>query len=473
MGVSKLTFGDWLPDQPGVSGHLTEATNVYPIASGYAPLRNLSVIGNAASEALTASWTGKYGAAVSLFAGSATKLYKFNATSLNYDDVSKAGYYSGSFLDNTQFGRVIIVSNGNAKLQSWNLSSSTVFADLSAGAPAAKYVTVVRDFVVAGNISGSENLVQWSDINDETNWVPGVTSQADQQYIADGGNVQGLTGGEFGLVFLEKSIYRMTYSGSPLFFQFDNVARGHGCIAPNSIVQFKNITYYLSDDGFYMCNGQTVTEIGSEKVDRFFFNDVNSSLYDLMSSAVDPIKKLIVWNYLNKNGTYSQLIYHLGLNKWSYGSIQTSYVSTVLTVTKTLEQLNAYGTVDTITTSFDSGLWSATKLLLSGISDKRIGTLDGDYLPSVITTGDIENQGMRSVVTMVRPIIDSGTASVSAAGRNILSNAITYSAASVVNADGRAPIRAAGRYIRYKFVPTSSWNFAVGFEAEYQSQGTR
>lgn len=473
MGIARLTFGEWVPDQPGVSGNLIEATNVYPIANGYAPLRDLSNIGNAASEALTSSWTGKYGTVVSLFAGSVSKLYKFNPTTFNYDDVSKAGGYTTSFTDNAQYGSAMIAANGTAKLQVWYLNSSTLFADLAAAAPVAKYVTVVRDFVVAGNINGTENLVQWSNLNDETNWTPSATSQSDSQVMADGGNVQGLTGGEFGLVLLEKAIYRMSYSGSPYFFQFDNIARGHGCLEPNSITQFKNVTYYLSDDGFYSCNGQTVTDIGSEKVDRFFFNDANTSYFSSMSSATDPIKKLVVWNYINKNGTYSQLIYHWVLGKWSYGNVQTSYISEVLTVTKTLEQLNAFGTVDSITTSFDSGFWSGTKLLLSGINGTRVATLDGNYLTSSITTGDIQTDGTRSVVTMVRPMIDSGTATVSVAGRNSLSDTITYSTPSTVNSDGRVPVRVAGRYIRYRFAPTSSWSYAVGFEVEQQQQGTR
>ena len=41
-------------------------------------------------------------------------------------------------------------------------------------------MTIVRDFVVAGNIDAGDapNLVKWSDLNNEENWTPGpaVTS---------------------------------------------------------------------------------------------------------------------------------------------------------------------------------------------------------------------------------------------------------------------------------------------------------
>ncbi len=70
--------------------------------------------------------------------------------------------------------------------------------------------------------------------------------------------MQGVTGGEFGLVLLERSIVRMSYVGTPLIFQFDNIARNRGCFEPNSVIQWQGITYFLGDDGFYACDGQNL-----------------------------------------------------------------------------------------------------------------------------------------------------------------------------------------------------------------------
>ncbi len=71
-------------------------------------------------------------------------------------------------------------------------------------------MTVVRDFVVAANVGGEESRVYWSDINDETDWTPSTASQSDSQLIPDGGDIIGLAGGEYGLVFLERAIYRIS-----------------------------------------------------------------------------------------------------------------------------------------------------------------------------------------------------------------------------------------------------------------------
>ena len=68
------------------------------------------------------------------------------------------------------------------------------------------------------------------------------------------------------------------------------IRREKGCIASGSVSQYQGLTFFLSDDGFYLCDGQQVVPIGAEKVDRFFFNDADPD-FTTMSSAVDPIRK--------------------------------------------------------------------------------------------------------------------------------------------------------------------------------------
>jgi hypothetical protein len=253
-----------------------------------------------------------------------------------------AGVNRWNFL---QFGNTILAANDKNKLQAWTLGSSTYFGDVSPNAPVAKYVTVVRDFVVTANIdSGIEsNKVQWSDINDESDWVSGATSQSDFQYISDGGNITGLTGGEFGLVLLERAIVRMSYIGSPFFFQFDTIARGLGCIEGNSVTKYGNITYFLGDDGFYSCDGSTVTPIGTQKVDNWFFLNANPSKLDQMSASVDPVRKIVVWNFINTFGGNSIIIYNWQVNKWSYAETDVNVVASAATAGLTLEAMNLYG----------------------------------------------------------------------------------------------------------------------------------
>ena len=475
MANTRVQFQEWLPDQPAIAGQLLEAKNVYPVSIGYAPFNSAEDYSNSASEDLNSIFVGKFGDEVQLFAGSETKLFQFNSTNLNLTDVSKAGGYSSlHYWKFTQFGKVVLATNNSTPIQAWTMGTSSAFADLSASAPTAKYVTVVRDFVVAAHLGTTEpSKVIWSDINDETNFVSGSTSQSDYQILADGGNITGITGGEFGLIFLEKSIVRMTYAGSPLFFQFDTISRGLGCFAGNSIAQYGATSFFLADDGFYMCDGNTVTGIGVEKIDRYFFNDADLTELETMSAAIDPIKKLVVWNYANVDGGRSILVYNFKLNKWSRVETDTTVVGNAATSGTTLEGLSAiYPNLDTIPASLDDRLWVGGKFLFAGARDDKIVVFTGSTFNSEIITADIET-GYNSVVSLVRPQIDNGTADISVASRRELDDNIQFGSTVSTTQEGRANFRSAGRYHRFKVQPTGNWTNAISIDVDIKQQGNR
>ena len=480
--MARIDFGEWLPDQPGLTGVVKEALNVVPQAVGYGPLRAPVDYSLAAAETLTNVVAGRNPATgnTEVFAGSETKLYKLDSGDLSLDDVSKAGGYTTPAEQKwrfTQFGDVLIAANADEILQYWQLGVSTAWADLDAAAPTAKYLTVVRDFVVAGYTSSLDSQkVQWSGINDETAWTTTPTNQSDYQIIPDGGAVQGITGGEFGLVLMEKSIYRMSYVGTPAIFQFDNISRNLGCFEPNSIVQYQGITYFLSDDGFYACNGTQVIGIGSEKVDRFFFTDLDESYSYKMSATVDPIRNLIVWAYPSSgsNGTVDSLIiYNFETKKWSRAEVTVGFVSQSATPAYTLEALDVFGTLDTLGSSLDSRIWTGGKSQFVGGSGAKIVTFSGSSLTGTIQTGDIEVPGRTSTINMSRPLIDSGAGQVAVATRNRLVDAITYGSYTAADSEGRAAFRTTGRYHRLSVQPTGSWTTAIGIEVDLVPTGTR
>ncbi len=473
MAETTINFGEWLPDQPGIAGSVTDAVNCYPVANGYAPLNSESDLSNDAGANLLLTFAGKAAGVVSLFAGSSTNLYKFDSADLNLDPLTTAGYSSIEFWDVTQFGDKMIMANGSDKLQSYTLNSSTYAADLSADAPTAKYVTVVGDFVVAANTASNENKVYWSDINDETDWVPSSTSQSDTQIIPDGGDITGLAGGEFGLIFLERAIYRMTYAGSPFFFQFDAISRTLGCVSSGSIAQFGGFTYFLADDGFYVTEGQSFTNIGEEKINRWFFE--NASKNDLrvkMSSGVDPIRKLIVWCFMTQNGTFNLLIYSIPNKKWSYAQTTATSVAAILTPSVTLEGLDLYSaSLDDLTISLDDPQWAGGNLLIAGTTGQKIVTFAGAAKAAQISTGDISIG--RSVVNLARPLVDNGSGTAAVASRDNLAQVVSFGGESAPDSDNRCSLRSAGRYHRVRVTPTGNWKTAAGVIVDITKQGVR
>jgi len=290
MAISKVTFTEWLPDQPGVVGALTNAKNVFPKAVGFGPFPEEEDYSLAADETLNSVTAGIDASGnTKVIAGGSTKLFLLDSSDLSLDNVSGTTYNSTTRWKFVQFGDYLIAASGQDRLQYAELSSTISFQDLDASAPTARLITVVRDFVVAGNTNTAGNQVIWSGLNNPNTWANTAITQSDNQIIPDGGEVRGITGGEFGLILLEKSIVRMSYVGSPIIFQFDNIARNLGCYESNSVAQWQGMTYWLADDGFYACNGESIEAIGAEKVNRFFFDTLQESVIETMSAAVDPV----------------------------------------------------------------------------------------------------------------------------------------------------------------------------------------
>jgi hypothetical protein len=557
MALSRITFGEWTPDQPGITNGLQRAENVFAKAVGYGAINASEDYSAAALENLNnvvAARTTATGV-TTVFAGGPTKLFKLDVTDLSLDNVSKAsrsittvarttnittittsavhGYSIGdsvtvaavintgvngtftiatvpttttftyantgsdivSGADTgtvtfqyvtpdiqrwrfTQFGNVLIAANGGNRLQGYNVNTSTNFSDLAADAPQSRYVTVVRDFVVSGYVNDATvraNRVQWSALNDESSWTNSATTQADFQDIPDGGAVVGLTGGEFGLVFMDRAIFRMSYVGSPLVFQFDNISRNQGCYEANSIIQYGGLSFFLSDDGFYACDGQKVIPIGNEKVNRFFFDDVDEGLLPLMSAAIDPARKLVIWAYasLSSATVNKLLIYNYEIGKWTSGTTTASRVATSSTPSFALEGLDVFGNLEDILSSFDSRVWLGGKMQFAGVRDTKIITFSGANKTAFIETGDIEVPGTTSAITIAKPIVDNGSGNVALVSRRLLSEQVVFGSQSVADAENRVSIRGVGRYHRLQLTPTGQWKTTVGVDIELNGLGTR
>jgi hypothetical protein len=554
MAISRISFGEWTPDQPGITNGLQKAENVFPQAVGYGPIKSAVDYSDSASENLNNVVAGKtvVGATIVL-AGGPTKLFKLDATDLSLDNVSKASrsittvarttnvvtittsanhLYSigdtvtvtavgntdinGTFTvltvptpttftyDDagtnivsgadtgtvvftyttptnqrwrfTQFGNVIVAANGGNRLQGYNLDTSSTFQDLAADAPASRYVTVVRDFVVSGYIGSTfPNRVQWSALGDESSWANSATTQADFQDIPDGGSVVGVTGGEFGLVFLDRAIHRMSYAGSPLVFQFDNISRNLGCYEANSIIQYGGTSFFLASDGFYACDGQQIIPIGNEKVNRYFYSDAEESLLSLMSVAVDPFRKLIVWSYASTSSAVPDklLIFNFQTNKWSSGTTSVSRVASSSSPAFTLEGLDVFGTLEQISSSFDDRVWLGGKMQFAGVKNAKIITFSGAPMTATIETGDIEVPGTTSAITIAKPIVDNGSGNVALFSRRLLNQQVVFGSQVVADSENRVSIRGVGRYHRLQLTPTGSWTSAVGTDIDLNGLGTR
>lgn len=503
--MATIPFGEWLPDSPTYGGaDALEAQNVFPrTGQSYGSWPSLSTY----SAALTARCQGAMSGVtrtgvVNNFAGDATKLYRLQSGT-TWTDASKVGNYTTGADERwafAQFGQRVLATNYTDAIQSLDATSSlaTKFADLSASAPKARYISVVRDFVMVGNTDDTTdgkvpNRVWWSAIDDATSW-PTIGSsaakaaQSDYQNLeGDGGWIQGIVGGlgtADAAIFQERRIVRATYVGSPVVFQFDPVEGSRGTPAPGSIAQLGSVVFYLGEDGFYAFDGTNSTPIGANKIDKTFFNAVDQTYFSRISAAVDPINKLVVWAVPVSSATAGDpgrlYIYSWQDNRWSYAEQECELLYRSLSFGQTLEGLDSISSsLDALPFSLDSRAWTGNRLLLSAFDrSHRLCYFNGASLAATIDTSEYSGGERNRVrVRSARPLVEgtSFTATVSTGYRDSFGGTVTYSADKSAAADGTHPQRIDAKYVRHrvKVAAGGTWTHAQGVETETKPGGRR
>lgn len=382
-----LPFSEYRPDISDVNGqHTTSVLNVLPRGDGYGPMPSADVFSGALAARCRGLFFGrKTDGSVKIFAGTETKLYVLDNTSLTWTDASKSGgtysaLSSGANWSFTQFNTKIIATQKNDVVQVFDIDSSSAFADLGGSPPQASHVTTVNRFLVLSGINGYENRVQWSGLNAITTWTSG-TNYSDYQDLPDGGNIQSVVGGEFGVILQEGSIRRMVFSpGSDIVFQIDRIAKDIGCAAANSVVDAAGTIYFLAGKGFYAIGGDgAIRPIGRERVDRTFKATYDATDLSFLQGCADPQSNRIFWFYRSSDYSASQfnkaLVYDYTVDRWAPIEMVGEFVASLSKPGITLEGLGTIGSI-AVSGAADNG---------SGLIRLTVSSTSG------WTTGDIKD----------------------------------------------------------------------------------
>ena len=389
----------------------------------------------------------------------------------------------------TQFGNYVIVSNGVDAPQFYLMGTSSSFTDLSTigtsgTVPVFKCSGVIRDFLVTGNHVGASNRIQWSGINDITTWQSG-TKQSDLQDLpGSGGQITHITSGEIGYIFRQNQIVRMDYVGGATVFRLSVISPNRGAVLGRTVCQDNRRVFFYADDGFFEINGDQVSAIGAEKVNRFFDLDLNKAFADRIVAATDPFNQLAIWLYPSSSDTSNTtgicdkvLIYNYAAQKWSTANANASTIFSQFVGAYTVELMDIISeNLDNINISLDTDFWNGGQLLLGAIdSDFKAAIFSGTENIGEIETSELELfPGTRSNIIGVRPIVDA-EATVTIKTRDRLSDNSTESSVSSMNTTGINPVRQSGRYVKFnvKIPSGGAWKDAQGIDIVASRSGLR
>jgi hypothetical protein len=401
--MTLVPFSEWRPDIVDLDTNASQnILNVVPRGDGYGPFNAL----NAFTSALPSPCRGYFYArnndgSISIFAGTATRLYLLNESTFTWIDVSKgaADYPALTSTDNwqfAQFNNLVFATQANAVLQVYNLASSSAFGDNPGSPPQARYIAVVSRCLMLSGLLSNPNRVQWSDLNDTTQWTAGV-GQADFQDLPDGGATRGIAGGDqYGIIFQDARIRTITYApGAPEVFDILAFPSTDGIFAAQSIINTNAGTFFASPQGFKLIPpGGVPTPIAKEKFDRTFLADVDAGNLQLMIGAADPATTRVYWAYKSlagQAGLFDTVIcYDWALKKATKLAVSGEYLATLSKPGITLEGLDtiATGTI-AITGAANNGAGLIRLTIASEAYPVMPTPPDGAAVPTVLTTGSI------------------------------------------------------------------------------------
>lgn len=495
-----MPFGEYIPDSPANEMAVVGGKNLIPRADGtYGPVAAFApTIATINARCQGATFAIDNDANVSAFAGNATKLYRLGGGSASWSDVSKATGYVTDASDHwefTQFGKRLIASNFSNPIQTYTLGVSTQFADLSADAPRARHIAVVNRFLMAGNtydaVDGNQpQRLWWSAIDDPTSWPSPATSAAAavqsgfQTLFGNAGWVQGIAprvGSLDAIIVLERGLIRCQYVGLPDVFALQPLEGGRGCPAPQSITPFGGFLYYLGEDGFYACDGSQSIPIGAGKVDKTFWGDVNQAYLSRVNGVYDAFNHLWLVGYpsnSSQSGDIDRVIaFNTVTRRWAPPwEVSITNLTKLGSVGYTLEQLDAFGTLDSLPASLDSRVWGGEgKPVLSAFNTSHaLGYFTGENTEAEIETGDVDGNGQRFLSRGIRPVANGTCDMTCRVGyRDCKGQPVVYTPFVARNRHGVSPIRVNSRYARasIRVAQGGTWQQLQGFEFDQVTTG--
>tara|TARA_R100000951_G_scaffold91029_2_gene79346 strand:- start:63 stop:1547 length:1485 start_codon:yes stop_codon:yes gene_type:complete len=210
----------------------------------------------------------------------------------DYGNYSEATTWS---LDN--WGEYLVACNtDDGRLLEWQLDPATDAAVI-ANAPTDNLGLIVTEerFIFALGAGGNPRKIQWCDREDNTQWTPLATNEAGDIELQTSGQIMTAvrTKGQT-LLLTDVDIHSARYQGPPYVFGFQRVGTACGIISRHAAVDVDQGVFWMSTQGFYSFNGNSVVELPCAVHDYVF-----------SAEGLNPAQQSKVWAW--NNGQNSEI----------------------------------------------------------------------------------------------------------------------------------------------------------------------
>ena len=484
-----IPFAPFEPDKGPFSAVSTDtATNVLPTSVGWGPMPQLSDLSAALAAQCYGAWwyrntTGSFG----FIAATKTKVYRMTSTG-TWTDISKGGGTytgpdTGDLWQAERFGTKIYLTNLNDPLQVLDVDTGSAFADASGSPPRAKYIETVGDFLFLAYLKVGADVFpqdwQHCKINDPTNWtVTGAAGDSDRQQIADGDEIVAIMSNIGGARIIQRRCKRRLIftPGSTYSFQMQDIDGARGAVAPLAVIPFGGEAYfYLNETGFYI--GDAHEPIGAERVDNYFFKDVNLDKLGEVQGIADPSEKIVWIRYQDQNSAYKMLGWHWQLNRWCRADAAPIVLVSAVSIGAVLNDLDALGTLDQINIPLDSRQFKGGRITFGAFtSSNKLSLFAGSPAAATAETATTElTPESGSFVSGAKLKSDApSTYTMQVGSAQVADASLTWSSANTRAArTGLVPFRSDAKLHRFRVnIPAGAdWSHLHGVSPEFQPSG--
>ena len=201
-------------------------------------------------------------------------------------------------------------------------------SEVITNAPTNNFGLVVTEerFLFALGAGGNPRLVQWADRESLTDWTVSVTNEAGFIELSTNGQImQGLRTRGQTLILTDTDAHAFRYIGPPYVYSVSRVGTSCGTISRKAAVDTSAGTFWMGPKGFFVFNGNTVTELPCEVFDHVF-NDILVSQQSKVWAWDNSQFGEVWWFYQSEaqdaTGEIDKYVsYSYKENYWSIGSL--------------------------------------------------------------------------------------------------------------------------------------------------------
>lgn len=165
-------------------------------------------------------------------------------------------------------------------------------------------------------------LVRWSDQENIVNWTPDSTTSAGGQRLSSGGRIMAwVQTKDETLIWTDRSLYSMTYSGYPYIFTFRLVGPNVSIIGQNAAVAANGMVFWMGSGSFFVYTGSV--QVLPSPVSRYVRDRIDPANAVKAFGAHNPEFNEVWWFYQStaSDEIDSYVIYNYAEGTWSVGSM--------------------------------------------------------------------------------------------------------------------------------------------------------